>query len=365
MTFAGVDIGTSGLKVAVVDDSGRVRDERAAAYTTTSPWPGWCEIDPNAWLRAYRGAMGDLDPVDAIGFAGQMHGVVLTDGHAVPLRPAVLWPDRRAEAIAADWERTGVLDALDTPVKPGYAAAVLAWLSEHEPEVVARTERVWFAKDWVRARLTGRPEAVTERSDAAGSLLWDPRTQRWSPEAARLAGIAVGVLGELRGSSEVAGTIGGVPAIVGSADTAAALDAYCAVESRPGTVYVNAGSGCQVVRPYDSRPRRSSAAECVFADANNGWYAMRALDGRGAGDRVQLAGVVAAAVEALGPERVVVGGGASHDARFRGELARGLAVPVRYVGLRSLSACGAALLAATGVGRRVGLRCDAVEVPKR
>ncbi|MDN5851825.1 MAG: carbohydrate kinase [Actinomycetia bacterium] len=361
MRFAGVDIGTSGLKLAVVDDTGRVVDERSVAYPTTAPRPGWCEIDPAEWLGAYRTAAADLGAVDAIGFAGQMHGVVLTDAGGAPLRPAILWPDRRAASIAAEWERTGVLDALDTPIKPGYAGAILAWLRAHEPEIVARTARVWFAKDWVRARLTGEPGSVTERSDAAGSLLWDPRTQAWSPEAADLVGVPLGVLGGLCESAAVAGTIGGVPAVVGGADTAVALDAYRALEPRSGTVYVNAGSGCQIVRPYDVRPPRSLDAECVFADTSDSWYAMRALDVRGVADGAALARVVADAVEAFDPEQVVVGGGAVCDPRFRRELGRLLNVPARSVGLRSLSACGAALLASTSMGRRIGLRHDSVD----
>lgn len=364
MRFAGVDIGTSGLKIAVVDDAGRVVVERSAAYATTAPRPGWCEIDPDEWLRAYRSVAAGLGDVDAFGFAGQMHGVVLTDARAVPLRPAILWPDRRAEHLAGEWGRTGVLDALDTPAKPGYAAAILAWLAENEPGVVVRTERVWFAKDWVRARLTGECTAVTDRSDASGSLLWDPRTQCWSPGAARLAGVSAGVLGELRGSAEIAGAIGGVPAVVGGADTALALDAYRAVDPGDGTVYVNAGSGCQIVRPYESRPSRSSVAECVFADTGAGWYAMRALDTRQFADRADLARVVADAAASFEPDRVVVGGGAAHDPRFRGELTYRSAVPVAYAGVRSLSACGAALLAATGLGRKIGLRHEPIDVPK-
>ena len=362
MRFAGADIGTSGLKAALVDESGHVVDERAVDYATTEPRPGWCEIDPDQWLQAYRSATSDLGDIDAVGFAGQMHGIVVTDASGTPLRPAVLWPDQRAESITADWERTGELDDLDTPIKSGYAAATLAWLAVHEPEVIARTERVWFVKDWVRSRLTGESAAMSERSDASASLLWDPRTQTWSPDAARLAGIATAALGDLRAPTEVAGSIGGVPAVIGGADTAVALDAYRALVPERGTVYVNVGSGCQIIRSHALRPQRSNAAECVFADTREGWYAMRALDVRAISDRAALAAVVADALSEFGPERVVVGGGAARDARFRGELRGLLAAPLIHVSLRSLSACGAAMLAAIPLGRRIGLRHDAFEV---
>ena len=102
----GIDLGTSGLKVPAVDEDGSVgRAETEAAYQVQYPGTGHAEIDPRAWMQAVREALealGDLR-LTSVGVAGDMHGVVLVDGHGQPCRPAILWPDRRAEPDMSRW----------------------------------------------------------------------------------------------------------------------------------------------------------------------------------------------------------------------------------------------------------------------
>ncbi|MGH3357758.1 MAG: FGGY family carbohydrate kinase [Nocardioidaceae bacterium] len=369
MLYAGVDVGTSGLKAAVVDDHGEVVHEAAAGYETAAPHPGWCEIDPERWLLAYeRIRTDDSWPADpaAVAFTGQMHGVVVTDEAAVPLYPAILWPDRRAAPIVDRWvtEHATVIDRLDTPASPGYAGPILGWLGEHRPDVLARARHVWFAKDWLRARATGVAAAVSDRSDACASLLWDPVADDWLDDAVRLAGLSRELLPEVRAATEVVGQWGSTSVAVGGADTATALAAYrsLAAPTAPDTVYVNVGTGVQVLRAFDRRPARSVVSERVFADVSGGWYAMHALRRTEVSPDALLDSIVGA-VATLGGGDVVVGGGVAHDAAFRAALASRLGRPIRYASPRSLSACGAALLAATSLGHRIGLRQETVEVP--
>ena len=110
MAVLGIDLGTQSVKVAVIDDDGAVVAAATRAYPVTSPEPGWAESDPQAWLDAVRDATDDVllrspAPPDAVGFSGQMHGVVLCDADANPLRPAITWADGRgapqAERISA------------------------------------------------------------------------------------------------------------------------------------------------------------------------------------------------------------------------------------------------------------------------
>ncbi|MBF3653138.1 carbohydrate kinase [Burkholderia pseudomallei] len=112
MRFLGIDLGTGSLKLAIVDGDGRVRASSGAAYAVATPQPGWAEIDVAAWWRALVDAATRLPEqerarVRAIGFSGQMHGVVLTGASGSALRPALLWPDARATALAGpdgDWD---------------------------------------------------------------------------------------------------------------------------------------------------------------------------------------------------------------------------------------------------------------------
>ena len=110
-----------------------------------------------------------------------MHGVVVTDDHSTPLRPAILWADRRAELVLHRWRALPRQDraALANPVVAGMAGPILDWLSTQgqRPEGF----RLRSPKDWLRAQLTG--DHVTERSDASATLLWDVVRDDWSGES--------------------------------------------------------------------------------------------------------------------------------------------------------------------------------------
>ncbi len=108
MSFLGIDLGTGSLKLAIVDDEGRERAAASVAYAIETPHPGWAETDPQTWWRALCEASARLpanerDAVQAIGFSGQMHGVVLTDARGNAVRPAMLWPDTRALVLLDAW----------------------------------------------------------------------------------------------------------------------------------------------------------------------------------------------------------------------------------------------------------------------
>lgn len=102
--FLGIDLGTGSLKVAIVDEALIERAAASVPYTLETPQPGWAEIDVERWWDALVRACERLPAneraaVRAIGFSGQMHGVVLTDAAGQALRPAMLWPDTRARAL--------------------------------------------------------------------------------------------------------------------------------------------------------------------------------------------------------------------------------------------------------------------------
>src|SRR5262245_58896353 len=198
MVYLGVDLGTSGLKLTIVDSDVSVVGEAEASYAVRSPRPGYAETDPQEWLDALHRAEADLvarlgDRRDtrvpaAIGVTGQMHGVVLTDTVGKSVRPAVLWPDQRTKQLRKSGLAMDV-DArarLANPISPGMAGPVLTWLAEHEPETVGATALVRSPKDWLRANITG--DSVTERSDASATLLWDVVADTWSGDACALAG---------------------------------------------------------------------------------------------------------------------------------------------------------------------------------
>jgi xylulokinase len=286
----GADLGTSGLKLVALDPSGAVVAEAEADYAVEHPGPDRAETDVRVWRRALDDALaevaGALDGcrVLALGLAGQMHGAVLVDEAGTALRPALLWPDRRAVAELAAWRALPAADraALANPVAPGMTGPMLAWLVRHEPETVARAAAVLLPKDAVRATLLpGADVAVTDRSDASATLLWDVAADRWSAAAVDAAGIPGELLPAVRTSTDVAGTaeltVGAVPVVVGGADTPLAL---LAAGTTTG-VQLNVGTGVQLLRPgLTPRPVDEPHVHS-YADAAGGWYAMAALENGG------------------------------------------------------------------------------------
>ena len=286
----GADLGTSGLKLVAVDATGAVVVEAEADYAVLSPAPGHAETDVSAWRGALDDALAAVAPslagarVRGLGLAGQMHGAVVVDAAGAALRPAMLWPDRRAVVELDRWHALTAGDraALANPLTPGMTGPLLAWLAEHESDVVARAAAVLLPKDALRATLLpGTDPRVTDRSDASATLLWDVVGDRWSAPAVAAAGVSPALLPAVRPSIDVAGTarlpVGDVPVVVGGADTPLAL---LAAGTSTG-VQINLGTGAQLIRPgWEPRPVDDPVVH-AYADVTGGWFAMAALQNAG------------------------------------------------------------------------------------
>ncbi len=177
----GIDIGTSAVKVVLVDADDRLVDQESQPLAVSRPQPLWSEQDPEAWWRATEAAVAALRgrqakamaAVRGIGLSGQMHGATLLDAAGRVLRPAILWNDGRSGAECVELERR----VPDLPritgnrAMAGFTAPKLLWVKRHEPAIFAKVARVLLPKDYVRLRLTG--EAASEMSDSAGTLWLD------------------------------------------------------------------------------------------------------------------------------------------------------------------------------------------------
>jgi xylulokinase len=285
----GADLGTSGLKLVALDSSGRVVAEAERGYPIDRPAPDRAESDVRTWRHALDEALAAVAPalrgarLAALGLSGQMHGAVLVDDAGRALRPALLWPDHRAGSELDLWRSLPPADraALANPLVPGMTGPLLAWLVRHEPRTVARASAVLLPKDALRATLLpGEAFAVTDRSDASATLLWDVTTDDWSAPAVAAAGADRALLPTVRPATEVVGTaalaVGEVPVVVGGADTPLAL-----LAAGTPVAQVNLGTGAQLLRSgWVPRP----AADPVvhgYADVSGGWYAMAGLQNGG------------------------------------------------------------------------------------
>lgn len=194
-----IDLGTTALKVATYDRSGRAVAEATQEYVLLTPHPNWVEVPCDTYWEALRTALaalwrggGAAADVVALSISAQGETLVPVGHDGRPLRDAIVWLDNRAEAEAAElgdrfgaqriYEVTGQPEMLAT-----WPAAKLLWLARHEPQVIEDTHKVLLLEDWLIHRLTG--EFVTEGSLATSTCYWDFRTKRWWPEMLDVLGI--------------------------------------------------------------------------------------------------------------------------------------------------------------------------------
>jgi xylulokinase len=204
--------------------------------------PGWAEQDPEDWwqaaLLAIRTALDETgvkgSEIAAVGFSGQMHGVVLLDKARAVIRPSLIWCDQRSQA-QCDWitEKVGaeqLIRYVSNPALTGFSAPKILWVRDNEPQLYDRAAHFLLPKDFVRFRLTG--EFATDVSDASGTLLFDVTDRRWSSEVLSALGIDPEILPKAFESPEITGEItreaavltglaAGTPVVGGAGDQAA------------------------------------------------------------------------------------------------------------------------------------------------
>jgi xylulokinase len=292
-SYLGIDLGTSGLKVALVREDGQMVAEGEAAYQVQAPRAGWAETDPAAWWAALGQVVeGMAEPlrthqVNGIGLAGQMHGVVLCDRAGAPLRPAILWPDRRAQQHLSRWRELSAADRarLSNPIVPGMFGPVLSWLVDNEASVVARAAVALLPKDVVRVGLAGAP--CTDRSDASATLLWDVIEDAWARDIAARTGVPDRLLPAVVASADVTGvtswlaeTVAGgpddVPVVAGGGDTPVAM-----LAAGSQGLQINLGTGAQVLLAGVEAGGRADPDTHLYGDTGGHWYAMAAVQNAG------------------------------------------------------------------------------------
>lgn len=318
-----LDLGTGSVKALVVDRHCRVLGSASASYPVDRPHDGWAEQDPLRWwhasVEAAKTALqrGGHPEIAGIGLSGQMHGTVLLDAHGAPLRPAIIWEDRRSAAqVHSLTERAGastLIARCGSPVATGFQAASLAWLVEHEPETIASASMILLPGDYLRYRLTG--EFITEPSDASSTLLFDITARTWAADIVEAVGIDLAQLPRVMESTSVTGVLTspaardlglptGIPITGGGAD--APLAALAGAVTTSETLLLTISTGSQAILPAAAPivdPKGRIHTWCSLASPESGlpgWYQMGATLASGRAlrwFREEILGGVAAELE--------------------------------------------------------------------
>ena len=215
MLYIGIDLGTSAMKLLLVDEKGTVQREHSEDYPLYFPKPGWSEQKPEDWWKALLNGIPKLiegfDPeeIRGISFGGQMHGLVVLDEQDAVIRPAILWNDgRTAQEVEYLNKKIGteVISSYTANIAfAGFTAPKILWMQKNEPEMFQKITKIMLPKDYLLYRLTG--VHATDYSDASGMLLLDVEHKCWSKPMMELCGITEQQLPKLYESYDAVGTV--------------------------------------------------------------------------------------------------------------------------------------------------------------
>jgi xylulokinase len=266
MYYIGVDLGTSAVKLLLMDSEGNIKNIVSKEYPLYFPNPGWSEQNPKDWIeQSFAGIRKltegfDKNQVKGISFGGQMHGLVVLDDKDQVIRPAILWNDGRT-GEETDYLNTVIgKDKLSEYTAniafAGFTAPKILWMKKHEPENFSRIAKIMLPKDYLAYCLSG--SHCTDFSDASGMLLLDVKNRCWSKEMIEICGIKEEQLPKLYESYEVVGNLKpevakelglseDVKVIAGAGDNAAAAvgtgtvgDAMCNISlGTSGTIFIS------------------------------------------------------------------------------------------------------------------------------
>lgn len=214
MYYIGVDLGTSALKLVMMDSRGELVKSVSKEYPLYFPHSGWSEQNPTDWFLAVKEGLKELaagaaEKIAGISFGGQMHGLVILDKDDNVLRPAILWNDGRSTK-ETDYLNNVIgkekLSELTANIAfAGFTAPKILWVKNNEPEIFEKISKIMLPKDYISYMLSG--SFCTDYSDASGMLLLDVKNKKWSQEMIKICSISEDMLPKLYESYEVVGNI--------------------------------------------------------------------------------------------------------------------------------------------------------------
>jgi len=293
MQYIGIDLGTSSVKLLLMQSDGKILSSVSKDYPVSYPKPGWSEQNPEDWLRQSLAGLAELletEPADksqirGIGIGGQMHGLVALDEHDNVIRPAILWNDGRTEQETVYLNTVigteKLSDCTGNIAFAGFTAPKILWMQKNEPEKFKAIRKIMLPKDYLVYKLTGA--FTTDVSDASGMLLLDVKNRMWSEEMLKICGIDEEMLPEIRESYEIAGYLkkeiqeslglsGAVVVVAGAGDNAAAAVGTGTVEN--GSCNISIGTSGTVFIACDDFTIGENHAIHAFGHANGRYHLM-------------------------------------------------------------------------------------------
>ena len=291
MLYIGIDLGTSAVKLLLVNADGTIVNEVSKEYPVYFPNPGWSEQNPSDWIDNVFAGIDELtkdidkSQIAGIGCGGQMHGLVVLGDADNVIRPTILWNDGRTSAEVDYLNNVIGKDVLSDNTAniafAGFTAPKILWMKNNEPENFSKISKIMLPKDYINYVLTG--VFATDFSDASGMLLLDVKNKKWSEKMVEICSITESQLPSLYESYDGIGTIKpeiaekfGLPAdvivVAGAGDNAAAAIGTGTIGN--GNCNISVGTSGTVFISNDEFGVDSNNALHSFAHADGGYHLM-------------------------------------------------------------------------------------------
>ncbi|MBU3216796.1 xylulokinase [Clostridium estertheticum] len=217
MSFLGIDLGTSSVKIIIMDESGKVVNTTTKNFEISYPHVGWAEQNPDDWWDGTKEGIKEIiklsglksDEIKGIGFSGQMHGLVILDKDNKVLMPSILWCDQRTQEECDYLNNVIGQDKLSkytaNMALTGFTAPKVLWVKKHKPDIYNKIYKMMLPKDYIRFKLTGL--FATDVSDASGTLMFDVENRKWSKKMLNILEIDDEVLPKVFESYQVTGRV--------------------------------------------------------------------------------------------------------------------------------------------------------------
>lgn len=290
--FLGIDLGTSSVKLILLDDNQCMITSSSSALAISRPQPLWSEQNPADWWTAVQKAFLDikqthpeqLKQLRAIGLSGQMHGATLLDKQHRVLRPAILWNDGRSfnECQMLKQRVPNAEHITGNLLYPGFTAPKLLWIKQHEPDIFKAIHKVLLPKDYVRFCLTDT--FATDMSDASGTSWLDVGKRCWSDDMLSATGLTQAHMPELFEGTDITATVSdqiatlwdipkNTAVVAGGGDNAASAISMNVID--PGQSFLSLGtSGVYFIADDHYRPNPDNAIHTMCHCLPNRWHEM-------------------------------------------------------------------------------------------
>ena len=310
MYYIGIDLGTSAVKLLLMDSSGKICNIVSKEYPLYFPHPGWSEQNPKDWYEqtiiGLKELIKDIDKskVAGISFGGQMHGLVILDENDNVIRPAILWNDGRTKQ-ECDYLNNVIgkenLSKYTANISfTGFTAPKILWVKNKEPKNFEKIKKIMLPKDYISYKLSG--VHCTDVSDASGMLIFDVKNRCWSKEMIDICGIREEQLPKIYESYEVVGNVtdeivkeleipNTVKIVAGAGDNAAAAigtgtvgDGRCNISlGTSGTIFISSKKfgvdSNNALHSFDHADGNYHLMGCMLSAAScNKWWSEEILN---------------------------------------------------------------------------------------